>query len=335
MLKKLLSLSLLLSLSVEAEQSLPAKLVADSILLDIIAISDTQYLAVGERGHVITGQSLTDFTQIIVPTTASLTAVAQVNQKLWAVGHDYTIIHSDDNGQTWQTQFTDISKERPLLDVVFFDEQQGIAIGAYGSFMRTIDGGSTWQTELHASLLHPDDIEYLEEVREFDGEAFYLEELESILPHLNRVFYSGNQLYMAGESGMLAQSNDLGATWQRIDINYEGSFFDIIAIDDVLVAAGLRGNLFIRQGAEQWTSVDLCHTSSINSLFINNDKIVALSNNGYVANIDYTNLSSQPTCSDPAINVVHNADKITIINAITFNNMSIAVTSDGLAQLTE
>ena len=31
------------------------------------------------------------------------------------------------------------------------------------AFMRTRDGGQTWHKELHASLLHPDDIAYLEE----------------------------------------------------------------------------------------------------------------------------------------------------------------------------
>ena len=35
--------------------------------------------------------------------------------------------------------------ERPLMDVWFKNANTGFAIGAYGTFLRTDDGGKTWQ----------------------------------------------------------------------------------------------------------------------------------------------------------------------------------------------
>jgi photosystem II stability/assembly factor-like uncharacterized protein len=333
MFKHLISLSLCFSCTVLAQDAIQAKLANESILLDITAPTADSYVVVGERGHVLLGQTLTDSVQVPVPTKATLTAVTHVGERLWAVGHDHSILHSIDAGQTWVSQYEDAGKERPFLDVLFFDELHGVVAGAYGSFMRTRDGGQTWQKELHASLLHPDDIAYLEEIRELDGEEFYLDELSSILPHLNRLSYDGTTLYLAGEAGMLAKSVNAGESWERIDIDYEGSFFDIITAGDKLIAGGLRGNLFIQSQGESWTQVDLCHTSSINSLLLYNEQLTVMSNNGYIATIDYANLDTDPSCNDPQVTVIQNANKVTVMNALPLNNTMIAVTSQGIASL--
>lgn len=335
MFKHLFALSLIFSATSFANDSIDASLSSDSILLDITSLSSNQYIAVGERGHILIGTSAVDAKQILVPTRATLTAVTRIDNLLWAVGHDFTIVHSSDSGATWEVQYQDVEKEHPLMDVHFFDPQNGIVAGAYGSFMRTSDGGKTWTTELHSTLLHPDDIEYLEEVREFDGEEFYKQELESILPHFNRLYVFDNTVYMAGESGMLAKSINEGRSWERIDIEYDGSFFDITLSKDILFAGGLRGNLFMRHTNKDWVRIDLCHTGSVNSLLVVDEQLLVLSNNGYVATIDYLSLDESPDCDDPQVSVKQNSDKVTLLNALSINNNMIAVTSNGLAQLTE
>lgn len=335
MFKYFFALILVLSASSFANDSINAALSSDSILLDITSLSANQYVAVGERGHILIGSSVADAQQVIVPTKATLTAVTRIDNLLWAVGHDFTIIHSKDSGATWQLQYQDVNKEHPLMDVHFFDQKHGIVAGAYGSFMRTVDGGNSWSTELHSTLLHPDDIEYLEEVREFDGEEFYKQELESILPHFNRLYVFENTVYMAGETGMLAQSTNQGMSWERIDIDYDGSFFDITSSKDILIAGGLRGNLFMKHSDNEWTRIDLCHTGSVNSLLIIDERLLVLSNNGYVATIDYLSVDDTPSCSDPQVTIKQNSDKVTLLNALSLNNNMIAVTSNGLAPLTE
>ncbi len=77
------------------------------------------------------------------------------------MGHDATILATQDGGLSWQQQFSSPELARPLLDVWFADSQNGIAVGAYGLFLRTTDGGQSWQKEFHPELLSQDDADYL------------------------------------------------------------------------------------------------------------------------------------------------------------------------------
>merc|ERR1711964_9194 len=79
----------------------------------------------------------------------------------------------------WEIQNFQPDLQRPFLDVLFFNEKQGIATGAYGLFYRTLDGGKTWTAERHASLLDPMDQEYLEDIRKED-EDFYQQEIKTV-----------------------------------------------------------------------------------------------------------------------------------------------------------
>lgn len=101
------------------ESSYLAPLAHKSMLLDIVT-SDSRLLAVGERGHVlVSDDNGANWTQKVVPTKSTLTAVFAMGEQLWAVGHDAVILHSADNGETWQTQQFLPELERPLLDVFF------------------------------------------------------------------------------------------------------------------------------------------------------------------------------------------------------------------------
>ena len=122
-----------------AEEAFMAPLVEQSVLLDIDA--DTFVVIVGERGHVLVSEDGEAFTQKAVPTQSTLTATTVVGDNIWAVGHDAVILHSSDKGETWEIQNFQPDLQRPFLDVLFFNEKQGIATGAYGLFYRTLDGG--------------------------------------------------------------------------------------------------------------------------------------------------------------------------------------------------
>ena len=64
MFKHLISLSLCFSCTVLAQDAIQAKLANESILLDITAPTADSYVVVGERGHVLLGQTLTDSVQV-------------------------------------------------------------------------------------------------------------------------------------------------------------------------------------------------------------------------------------------------------------------------------
>ncbi|WP_018981754.1 WD40/YVTN/BNR-like repeat-containing protein [Salinimonas chungwhensis] len=332
--------ALAISTAVFAQDAYQAPLVEQSLLLDITA--GEQVVIVGERGHILLSSDGETFAQANVPTTATLTAVTLIDNHIWAAGHDATIIHSADGGQTWNLQFEAPDKQRPFLDITFFNKQHGVAVGAYGMFYRTQDGGKKWQSEQHVSLLDPYDREYLEEVRAED-EAFYQQELNSILPHINRVTLVDDRLYLAGEAGTLAYSNDMGHTWQRFEVDYTGSFFDIKPLDaSTLLAVGLRGNIFVMRDDQQWEYVKTCSTSTLNSIYLENDDTVyALGNNGMVVSLSRPLPVSQhdpyanPANCEPAegVSARQVANKAAIVNAEGFQGKVIAVTANGIESL--
>ncbi|MGL6014358.1 MAG: WD40/YVTN/BNR-like repeat-containing protein, partial [Shewanella oncorhynchi] len=130
-------------------------LAASSLILDIANVG-AGLVAVGERGHALVYDG--SWHQVATPVISQLTKVFFLNEKRgWAVGHDATILHTQDGGQTWQLQMHSTEIEKPFLDVVFLDENNGIAIGAYGLFYRTNDGGAQWREEFHEELLAEED----------------------------------------------------------------------------------------------------------------------------------------------------------------------------------
>jgi len=122
----------------------------------------------------------------------------------------------------------------PLLDVWFADDDNGFALGAYGVFLRTRDGGANWVVDSNR-----------------------LDNLDKY--HLYGITRStAGTLLIAGEAGTLLRSLDDGMTWERLESPYDGSFFGTIAAGDgSLLVFGLRGNVF-RSTDEglTWLAVD-------------------------------------------------------------------------------
>jgi photosystem II stability/assembly factor-like uncharacterized protein len=111
----------------------------------------------------------------------------------------------------------------PFLDVQFFDEQRGLAVGAYGMSFSTDDGGVNW-TVNQIGLQNPD--------------RFHLYNL-----HLD----DADVVYAAGEAGLLFRSDDAGITFQRASDVYEGSLFGVLPLNNGVITFGLRGHLFVSE----------------------------------------------------------------------------------------
>lgn len=254
----------------------------NSVLTDIIPVAGQFYMAAGERGHLLKSKDGLLWQQVPVPLNSNLTSVYFADAKHgWAVGHDASILHSEDGGESWQIQQFQPELDKPLFDVVFLDANQGIAVGAYGMFYRTTDGGKHWQTEFHPELASADDQALLAELKESDPEA-YAAEVESVLPHFNRLYREGQSLYMVGEAGFVAVSQDFGLNWQRLPEFYNGSLFAIAKSPaNTLIVAGLRGHLFrsTDQG-QQWQQIQLPSPATLNSLFVAADGAIYATGNG-------------------------------------------------------
>jgi photosystem II stability/assembly factor-like uncharacterized protein len=230
-----------------------------SVLLDV-ARAGKRLVAVGERGIAIfSDDNGKTWTQAKVPVSVTLVALAFADERHgWAVGHSGVILRSDDGGATWAVQLdgkqaaqlvldaatastsaqaaglqklgrllVQDGPDKPFLDVVFSDAENGWVVGAYGLIFRTRDGGRHWQPWLD----HVDNPEGLHiYALRYDAES------------------GGKRIYLAGEQGYFARSNDGGEHFQRIATPYEGSYFDMAVLPGgELLLGGLRGNLWRSQ----------------------------------------------------------------------------------------
>lgn len=234
-----------------------------ALTLDLIE-TDAGWVAVGERGHVLLSKDGQTWTQAeFVPVQSTLTRVTASDGHLWAVGHDSTIIHSHDGGQTWDLQNFQPELEQPLLDVHFLDRMQGLAIGAYGLYLTTEDGGQTWQEMNMADLMVSEAIDWAAiEARivaeDPDAMGFDRGCYEFMECHLNAVLDLGDGRYMiAAERGYGFRSTDAGASWESFRFTYPGSMFGLVETSRGILAFGLRGQVQLsRDFGDSWALLD-------------------------------------------------------------------------------
>jgi photosystem II stability/assembly factor-like uncharacterized protein len=295
---KLAALALATALAVsplyaQAPESLSAEtlplMLSQSLMLDFVD-SGNRAIAVGERGHIAVSESRGDWRQVAdVPTRSTLTAVAAVGDRAWAVGHDGIILGSEDGGLTWAVQRIDTwsppaaddfdaefnpTQGAPLLDVLALDRDRVIAIGAYSLMLVSADGGKSWQQvdpNASAGALDAADESAVDGVdaEAVDGaeaeaddwtmsdESLVLEDEED--PHLNGIARTPEGgLMVVGERGSAYRSLDDGASWQRLRLPYDGSMFGVLALGERHVLAfGLRGNVQeSRDLGDSWETPD-------------------------------------------------------------------------------
>jgi photosystem II stability/assembly factor-like uncharacterized protein len=192
----------------------------DRLLLLDAAEAGKRLVAVGERGRILVSDDRGgSWRYVPSPTEATLTAVFFKDDQLgWAVGHDATILRSQDGGLTWEKVHEAAGENAPLLDVWFADSANGLAVGAYGLALRSADGGRTWAR-----------------ARLDEGDR-----------HLNAIAGADDgRVFVVGESGALFLSEDRGASWTRLDSPYGGSFFGALILPDGSpLIFGLRGKVF-------------------------------------------------------------------------------------------
>lgn len=252
----------------------------NSLMLDITQ-TEINAIAVGERGHILLSENHRDWRQVEnVPTRSTLTAVTAVANKVWAVGHDGVILHSANSGETWVRQRVapfnqdsdDLQNGAPLLDVYFSDEQNGFAIGAYSQLLVTRDGGNYWlmrnvlsksNAEMEAQQAE-DDAAIDEENWTFSQDDLALDEETD--PHFNAITRTGDgSFFIVAERGAAFRSTDMGNTWQRLQMPYQGSMFGVIGFADRHVLCfGLRGNVYESFDlGETWRQMDTGTTLSL------------------------------------------------------------------------
>lgn len=272
---------------------------AGKSFLSGIALAGKRLVCVGWRGHILYSDDRgKNWEQAGVPVSSDLVAVYFPSpQQGWAVGHDGVVLHSADAGVTWEKQLDgraavqvmaayykkcppvgpsgdagadrqldDVIErygmegaDKPFLDVWFENETTGFIVGAFNLIFRTSDGGKNWEPWFDRT----------------DNPQFL---------HLYAVRPAGDDVFIAGEQGLVLKLDRQAGRFRAMETPYEGSFFGIIAKSATVIVFGLRGNAFRSQdGGGTWHKVETGVPVGLTGGTVTEDgRIVLVSQGGHV-----------------------------------------------------
>jgi len=176
-----------------------------------------------------------------------------------------------------------IGASKPLLDVFFMNDKEGLVVGAYGFIFKTFDGGASWEN--YGSKMDNPDRFHLNTITQIDDGV----------------------LLIAGEAGVIFRSEDSGETWESVESPYAGSFFGLVdsGEENGALAFGLRGNLFRTVDAgNTWEAVDSATESTLISAAHNGEgDITIVGNSGSVIYSDDGGRTFSETIRDDRLGV--------------------------------
>ncbi|BAI75405.1 hypothetical protein AZL_c01120 (plasmid) [Azospirillum sp. B510] len=269
--------------------STPSARAPEAAMLAIATVGN-RLVAVGERGiALLSDDGGASWRQAKVPVSVSLTALQFVDGRTgWAVGHLGVVLRTDDGGESWRLQLDGITAaeraaadpagaanarsgasllkdgpDKPFLDLHFWNDRDGMVVGAYGLAFRTEDGGASW-TSVMAALPNPDGL-HLYGLRAGRGA-------------------NADDLYIVGEQGLMLRSTDRGRSFTPLDSPYQGSWFGLTVFDDgALLAYGLKGNAYrSADRGDHWDKVEMPSETGISAITQSGGQALAVDQAGAV-----------------------------------------------------
>jgi photosystem II stability/assembly factor-like uncharacterized protein len=149
--------------------------------------------------------------------------------------------------------------DQPFLDVWFENESTGYVVGSFNLIFKTVDGGNHWQPLLD---------------RTDNPEGLHLYGIRGI----------GDDIYIAGERGLLLRLNRDTGRFAALASPYPGTYFGLVGKRGTIVIYGLRGNAFHSHDAgATWEKSHTGITAGITSGTVLPDgRIVLVSQGGQI-----------------------------------------------------
>lgn len=272
---------------------------ATSTQLSAVTLAGSRLIAVGINGLIITSDDNgKTWQQATVPSSSDLVAVQFLTPlKGWAVGHDGIVLHSEDGGSSWTRQFDgrmaktilmahfqvlkdqgdpDADRllsgvalnygdgpEQALLDVWFWNENEGFVVGSFGTLFATHDGGKSWES-------------WMERV---DADDFF---------HFNAIRGIGSDIFIASEQGTVFKLDRQSQRFVPRETGYNGSLFNLSGKDSTVIAFGLRGAAYRSMDAgETWNKLPVAPGGTVSDNIVEDDRILAVTRSGQlIASLD-------------------------------------------------
>jgi photosystem II stability/assembly factor-like uncharacterized protein len=267
-------------------------------LLISVTRAGTRLVAGGAHGLIIysddNGQS---WHQASVPTSETIADVGFADSHNgWAAGAQGVIIHTTDGGASWQLQltgdqvialmntaaaqyaaanpgadaaqraqrraaiFTQAGPNKPFLSVLPLGAQSAIIFGSYRMAVMTTDGGKDW-TDWSLHMGDPVSHGMFDAIR------------------------AGNDLYLAGEAGVVLHSADQGQSFSMLTSPDPSTFLGLLATPaGTLLAYGVAGEVFrSTDKGQDWAKADVAASSDLTGgVVLASGKILLVSEDGSV-----------------------------------------------------
>src|SRR5690606_27888814 len=248
--------------------------------------------------------------QIPSPVSSDLVSVRFSDPRNgWIVGHDSLLLHTNDGGTSWQVQLdgrrlltllqdwygrraeagdpdaeamlreigmamntsaTPGVMASPFLAVMFDTKGRGFVVGAFGMILHTRDSGATWEPWIERTA-------------------------NERRMHLYGLAERHGVFYARGEQEQLMRLDLQAQRFVALDSGYGGTLFGVRAFDGLLMAYGLRGNLFAsRDDGENWRKIETGLNSSLVDIVARNHELIVVGHDGQMVALDSHRLVTTP-----------------------------------------
>ncbi|MDX9975317.1 MAG: YCF48-related protein [FCB group bacterium] len=267
-----------------------------SPVFGLARVDGSRLVGVGPRGHILVSVDAgATWKQVPSPVSTDLLAVSFPTAETgWVVGHDGVVLQSSDGGASWKKVFDgrtlgsmmvahyaklasvrndpDLAlalkdaqamasegPTKPFLDVWFRNAREGWLIGQFNLILHTRDGGATWEPWME---------------RTENPERYSLHAMSGV----------GDDVYIAGELGLVLKLSPDGARFDRVETPYPGSWFGLLGQGSDVVTFGLRGNAWrSRDEGRTWSQLPTGVTSAINAgIGLSDGRVLLVSQRGQI-----------------------------------------------------
>jgi len=225
-------------------------------------ISENKGIISGKNGAIlVTKDGGKNFNAVNTGIDILLTAVGGSDSNIWAIGELGTILFSDNNGNSWERQFSPVGYH--LLNLFALDRMNVWIVGDWGTIIKTEDGGRNWidislkedfkKSILSEGVVFEDifepktgkivfkrgEIISKEALSKIDSKTMIKTRFDIIL---NDVFFIDRDTgWVAGEGGSLFITRDGGKNFIRINISEN-------KVEDDFVSPSLYSIYFFNNG---------------------------------------------------------------------------------------
>lgn len=225
-------------------------------LIDITACPDGELVALAYEGQIWTAPATADaWTMHRIESAETPQALTcDPAGRIWVVGGFSSFTMSADHGKTWSAQSLD--EDLFLTTIQFFDGDTAIATGEFGTVVKTIDAGATWQVQAPMpDEFYPEDTWFQDSqtgwavslrgrvLATTDGGMTWALQSTPTLAPLFSLSMSGGVPYAVGGDGVIVRRVD--EAWQAVEYAEPFHLYlrAVAPVGDRLLVAGGSGAL--------------------------------------------------------------------------------------------